>query len=752
MNYHFTFGHQLNQNRGYWFLFSLLLLIPIGASADSGSTLYRAEAYRTFENIEIDGALDELDWQHAKPIRKFVQIEPNERQPSTQTTEVRILYDEENIYFGFTCFDSNIEKLVANEMRRDARDLHNNDNVFVLLDTYNDCRSAVFFRTNPLGARQDYAITNCGDSFNRDWDAVWKCNAKISEGHWTAEIGIPFNQLRFNKSDPMVWGMNVGREIPRNNEGAIWVPVSKSYGGRAKFRTANLGRLVGLEDIIPKRHLELLPYILPGLSRDEIADETSSELDIGLDVKYGLTSNLTADLTLNTDFAQVEADEEQVNLTRFSLFFPEKRPFFLEGAGLFDFGIPRASFRRPPPLLLFYSRRIGIEDGHAIPVIAGGKLTGKAGPYGIGMLNVLTDEFHHESTDPDDIVDVPRTNYSVLRLTRDLFSGSQIGFIAINKQNSSATKANDNGDSDAYNRAGGFDFVYRPIENLDVRGLWAGTFDSAENSGNAWYLGAKWQDNRFRLDSSYTDIGESFNPEAGFVRRQGVRRMRNDLRYTPWPGVFGIRQIQIGPEIDYILNQENELETSQITLESRFELDSGARITLQAHRTSEHLDEDFEIRDGIFIPTDDYDFTYFSAEIRTDESKMISAELTFNIGDFFNGEKRGFGIDGSFKPSGRFNLEPLLLFERVNLPSDEFNAVIFGGRATYAFSTTLFAKLFAQWNSDDDVISSNFLLNYIYRPGSNFFFVFNQTYETDGDKTELVDSTFIAKMTYWWNP
>ncbi len=261
-------------------------------------------------------------------------------------------------------------------------------------------------------------MTSSGDSLNRDWDAVWACRAKINNNHWTAEIAIPFSQLRFNQSDQMTWGMNMGREIPRNQEEATWVPVSKAYGGRAKYRTSNLGSLVGLEGISPARHLEMRPYVLPGLGKrsegGEEEKETKGVFEIGLDAKYGVTSNLTADLTFNTDFAQVEADQEQVNLSRFSLFFPEKRAFFLEGAGLFDFGVPRTSFRRPPPLLLFYSRRIGLVEGHAVPILTGGKTTGKIGSYGVGLLNVITDEFHTDEsvTDEDEImVDVRRKRF-----------------------------------------------------------------------------------------------------------------------------------------------------------------------------------------------------------------------------------------------------------------------------------------------------------------------------------------------------
>ena len=737
--------HQFPEIRRYLFLLSFIFLFPICISSASEPIEYRAEAYRTFQSIEIDGDFNETDWQQAKPINRFVQTEPDEGVPITESTEVRILYDEKNIYFGFTCSSSHRDNIVANEMRRDAENLRENDNVFILLDTYNDKRNGVFFRINPLGAMQDIALTNSGDSQNRSWDAVWDCRSKINDTHWTTEIAIPFSQLRFNRSDSMVWGANFGRTIRQKKEEATWVPVSRQYGSRSKYRTANLGSLVGLAGITPSRRLEVLPYVLPGVNRIEGDEGIDSKFDIGLDLKYGLTSNLTADLTLNTDFAQVEADQEQVNLTRFSLYFPEKRPFFLEGAGLFDFGIPRPSFFNPPPLLLFYSRRIGLEEGYAIPIMGGSKITGKVGPYGIGLLNVLTDEFHTDSsvTDEDDIVDLSRTNYSVLRVTRDLFSGSSIGAIAINKQ-----------DTDTYNRAGGLDFAYRPNDSIDVRGLWARTYEEDVSVKNdAMYFGSTWRNSLLQFNGTYTFIGENFNPEVGFVRRQGSRRFRGQMRFTPWPRKFGIRRIFMGPEVDYILNQDDELETREFSLTNWFQLEQGSWVNVEIRRTSEFLDEEFEIRDGVIIPIDDYDLTTFRTMIDTDEGRKISGRFGANYGTFFGGTNRGFDIQANFKPSGRLAFETQYQFNRVDLPNEApFNVNIFGSRIVYSFTTTLFAKLFAQWNSDDEVISTNFLLNYIYRPGSDFYLVFNQIYDSDGTKTALEESTVVAKMTYWWNP
>ena len=720
------------------------LLFPLIVSGNPEPMEYQAEAYRTYQSIEIDGQFNEEDWQKAKTITRLIQYEPVEGELISQPTEIRILYDANEIYFGFTCFDDDISKMVANEMRRDGsgRDgLRENDHVSILLDTYNDRRNGFYFRVNPLGAKEDMALINSGESRNQAWDAIWECSTKINDNHWTAEIGIPFSQLRFSKSDDMTWGLNLGRSLMRNQEDATWAPLSKAHGFFARYRTDVIGSLVGLEGITPPRNLELLPYVLPGVNRIEEDKQTDGVFGYGLDLKYGVTSNLTADLTYKTDFAQVEADQEQVNLTRFSLFFPEKRPFFLEGAGLFDFGIPRTSFRRPPPLLLFYSRRIGLEEGRAIPIFGGGKITGKAGPYGIGMLNVSTNKLLDE-TDPDEVIDVPHTNYTVLRMTRDVFSGSRIGVIGINKQ-----------DADTYNRASGLDFTYRPTDSFDMRGLWARTFEpDASGQNNALYLGGTWRNRDLRLEGLYMDIDENFNPEVGFIQRDGIRRINAQMRYSPRLGKFGVRQIYTGPEFDFILNQDNQLETQEIRLTNYFRFESGAYIGFLPRRTTEHLDEDFEIRDGIIIPPGEYTFTEMMIRGSTDDTKVLTGQYSVNFGNFYNGSKWGFTLDAGFKPNGRLNVQPIFQFNRVTLPQDAFNASIFGARVGYSFSTTLFAKIFAQWNSDDEIIAGNILLNYIYRPGSDFYLVLNQIYDTGDAKTGLDETTVVAKMTYWWNP
>ena len=747
MTQHFTdFWQRLQGAKILMLLWICLIFVPHSADAQTERELPRMSAHRTSEEIKVDGVFDEAVWQTVKPIRQLYQITPDQGEPATEQSEIRILYDDKKLYFGFIFFDSEMDKIVANDMRRDSDGLRSNDYGFLLLDTYNDRRNAVFFRFTPVGGMEDTAVSNSGGSLNSSWDIVWECRCRINEDNWTVEIAIPFSQLRFEKNDVMNWGVNFGREIARKREISAWNEAPKTYGGLAKYRTAYFGTLEGLEGISPSRHLELLPYVLPGASYDASTETTEGVFDAGLDLKYGVTPNLTADLTFNTDFAQVEADQEQVNLTRFSLFFPEQRPFFLEGASIFDVGIPRPSFRRPPPLLLFYSRQIGLAEGRAIPILGGGKMTGKIGPYGIGILNVTTNNFEDDEAGipEEDMFSEPRTNYSVVRMNRDILAGSTVGGILIHKQ-----------DADAANSTVGLDFSYRPTREINIQGLFSRTLEDLEMDftprSNAFFFGGDWRTNLFRLDASYTDIGEDFNPEVGYIQRSGIRRIRSSGSYTPWPGVFGIQEIQVGPEIDLVLSHENELETQEITFDTDFEFETGDDFGLQIKNTTENLDVGFILQDGE-IPAGDYNFTSVQTSIRTSSSRMIAGQLQVEFGEFYSGTIRGLSIEATARPNAQLSVEPFIEFNRITLPEKAFDANAFGGRIGYSFSTTLFTKVFAQWSTDTDVLSANFLVNYIYRPGSDFYLVFDQSYDTRNGGVKLLGWTVVGKMTYWWNP
>ncbi len=723
-----------------------LLLAAVSAAHAAGTIASAAEvwdshvarAHPTVGTIEVDGDLTEPDWGDATPLDGFVQLEPDEGMPGTQATEVRILYDARYLYFGFTCHESEMDRIVANEMRRDAR-LHENDNVYILLDTYNDKRSGFFFRLNPLGTRQDIAATDNGDSRNENWNIVWEAETTLHDDRWTAEIAIPFSQLRFKRGGDMVWGMNVGRGIRRNQEEASWIPLRKADGSRGHYRSSRLGQLTGLEGIATGANVEILPYALPGITKAEGEDQ-SGAFEVGFDAKYGVTPNITADVTYNTDFAQVEADEEQVNLTRFSLFFPEKRPFFLEGAGLFDFGIPRTSFRRPPPLLLFYSRRIGLEEGDSIPLILGAKLTGRLGPYSAGALNVTTDSASVEVD--DELVSIPTRNFTVVRAKRDVLAQSSVGVIAVNRE-----------DSESHNRAGGVDLLFRPTGNMDFRALWARTSDSGlDAQSDAYYVGGGWFNETYRLEGTYSDIEDQFEPAVGFVRRDDMRRATGELRYTPYIRRYGLRRWWFGPEVDYTYDRDGQLLTRSAEIISWFELEGGGSFALFGSDSKEYLDEEFEIRDGIVIPVGTYGFRTLNVRAETDEAKMVSVEMSGGGGGFFDGSRYSVGGSMSFRPSGRLNVESRYRFDHVDLPAGDFDANILATRVDYAFMPDLVTKVFTQWNSDAEVITMNFLLSFLYRPGSNLFVAFNRTWDHSGDGIELLDSAIVAKLTYWWNP
>ena len=433
-------------------IFAVTITMNLGAEANK-----EIKPLLTREAIEIDGHLNEEAWSQTQMIDDFTQQSPDEGQPITERTEVRMLYDTEKLYIGFECYDSQPDKIVANEMRRDGQ-LWQNDNVYIMLDTYGDKRQCFFFRTNALGALSDTAVTDGGENLNGSWDCIWAAAGRQHEKGWTVEIAIPFNQLRFKKNDSMVWGVNFGRNIQRTNETSQWIQVPRSQSWPGTYHPIYQGKLTGLQGIVSPSYFDVKPYLLGGLARN-LEDEDwqrTTERDLGLDMKYGVTSNLTLDLTLNTDFAQVEADQEEVNLTRFSLYFPERRDFFLEGSGLFAFGAGIGGFG-PPPLSIFYSRSIGIDDEKEVRLLGGGKLTGKVGAYSVGALNMTTAASG----------EIPMTNFSVLRMQRDILSDSTVGFILTNRQSDFGSD---------YHRNGGIDLFLRPHDQWRMRAMTVGSW------------------------------------------------------------------------------------------------------------------------------------------------------------------------------------------------------------------------------------------------------------------------------------
>ena len=406
--------------------------------------------------ITLDGALDEEVWRKAQPAVDFVQAEPHEGQLATEITEVRLVFDGEALYVGVACHDAaGAAGIIINDIRKDFV-TGEQDSFEMILDTFADRRNGFVFAVNAVGAKSDSQIANEGRDVNASWDAVWSVATRTGADGWSAEIRIPFKTLRFTPGAGRVWGVNFSRRIRRKNELDFWSPVPRVYN---LYRASLGGTLDGLPDASQGRNLRIKPFVAADATRAAGGDDFSTGAHAGLDVKYGVTPSLTLDLTVKPDFAQAEADEQQVNLTQFSLYYPEKREFFLENSGTFYFGdIPRESrigtARFSPPeeeVLLFFSRRIGLtDDGQAIPIAAGARLTGRAGAYGVGLMTIQTQSFNGE----------PGDNYTVVRGRRDILNNSDVGAIFLSRQSS-----DNSGD---YNRVAGADANFRFLRALSI--------------------------------------------------------------------------------------------------------------------------------------------------------------------------------------------------------------------------------------------------------------------------------------------
>jgi len=710
---------------------------------NSGTENYTINIRKIDAALKIDGYLNEATWAEITPVAGFIQREPVEGSSASGKTEVKIFYDEDNIYFGVMCYDDEPEKIVANVLKRDA-ELENSDYFDIIMDTFHDHRNAFYFATTPLGAKRDVLIRDEGGNLNSDWNGIWECKAKILDAGWSAEFAIPFKTLRFREDEDSIWGINFGRMIARKKETSYWTPILRSYGFFGQFKISKFGHLNGLKSLKQGGKIEIRPYILGSMEKDYEENISDNRLTPGLDLKYRLTPNLTADFTYKTDFGQVESDQEQVNLTRFSLFFPEKRDFFLEGANIFRFGERFDPFD-PGKNTFFFSRRIGIsEDGEQIPLRGGVRVTGKVSDYTIGFLNLITDKTTY--LDDDEKVTVPKTNYTVIRAKRDIFAKSSIGFIGLNKEAY---------DVDDYNRGIGIDANFSLYTNLQFGGFLAKTFSPGIKKKNyAGYFDFNYMSDFIFAQISYLDVAEDFDAQMGFIRRTDIKTFKLNLGFGPRPGILNIRQIFIGPQIgEYTTDHSNRLLSRNITPFFVIMLQDGTFIVVNFNNKYEYLDEDFEIRDNTIIPAGIYKFSDIFAMFNTDQSKSLYLKGIMMSGEFYNGKWLSLNLEPVIKPVFNFEISLRLARNYVNLPVEngKFNTDIIGTRLTYSFSPDLYAKLFAQYNTSDETGNINFLINYIYKPGMNFFLVYNEYYDKAIGGKGLKNRIFLTKINYVLN-
>ncbi|MBK5291621.1 MAG: carbohydrate binding family 9 domain-containing protein [Acidobacteriia bacterium] len=678
----------------------------------------------------FDGLVNEPLWQQIEPATGFNQQQPDTGAPASEQTEVRIAFDDDNLYIGIICLDSEPGKIVVTQNRRDAS-LIDTDSVVILLDTFHDRQNAFLFGTSPTGIEYDGQVSKAGQSrggvgtparaggqgggggaqqagaaaFNLNWDGVWKVRSQITGRGWESEMIIPFKTLRYNPGDMSAWGFNVTRNLRRRNEQSYWTRVTRNF---TINQVEAAGELEGL-DLRTHRNLKLLPFVLGGFKQNRaLADKQSKAVhDAGLDLKYSLTPSLTLDATLNTDFAQVEVDEEQVNLTRFDLFFPEKRPFFLENSGTFEFGSARE-------VEIFFSRRIGIDpSGTQVPIAGGVRLSGKAGKYDIGVLNMQTREVG---------AIVPANNFSVLRVSREFANRSSVGVIGVNRNSISRFDG-----ARPWNRTFGTDL------NLGF-GKYANWFSYFAKSqtpgrGGSDHAGASsfaYDDQHHRLDFAYTEVGRNFNPEVGFVRRVGYRKPNFGYRYTHYPQ--GHRLRSIFPHFQW--NRWYTLETND--KESGFEhyhLDSrwqdGSTLGLAWNRNFERLDKPFEVFPGILIPPGRYGYSEMVVNYGTDQTAKMFATGNASAGRFYGGTIRTINFNGGVRKGQNITWTGSYIRNFITLPEGAFTTDLIGLRFNWSFTPKSYLQAFTQYNSRSNLVGANIRLAVLSTSSTGFFLVYN---------------------------
>ncbi len=711
--------------------------------------------------IKIDAKLTEQAWQQASFQGHFEQREPHIGEKATEKTKVAILRDKQFLYIGIKCYDSEPSKIIAREMRRDAR-MDNDDNFQIVFDTYHDKRNGFYFVINPNGCRRDASFSDEGKSYNSDWDGIWQAGAKINKEGWFAEIAIPWKTLRFAQLDTANWGINFSRTIRRKNEQDFWQLIPRDAGRMGLFRLSQAGSLIGLTGMKAGGNIEFDPYMLSGAARDASTNFNLNRInDFGIDAKVGLTSNLTVNLTWNTDFAQVEADQERINLTRFSLYFPEKREFFLDGAEVFNFGGQSISGRRGPGngIRLFYSRRIGIEDGHQQPIIGGAKLVGKAGKYQIGMMNMQTMEFTApDEDDENQQIFYPANNFTVLRIRRDILQRSSIGFMFLNKSQFNSSH---------FNRSGGIDMRFPLTNRFTLSGAVAATYGPDEiedeqvikmNTNNwAGNVELDYNADLWDYEFSHLSIPENFNAEMGYIRRTGIRSTRGEIRYSPRPAHSAtIRQFRFGIEGQYLTDFTNRMLESQLGASYGIRFQNSSFMYLNLQREGEYIDEDWEVRPGFIIPRDTYHGWDSFAWLSTNESNDIAGGLRLNYGDYYTGTRFSAGPELTLLNFKQLQAQVELNLNHVSLPEGRFDARTFSCRLYYYFSTKLYIKAYVQWNDDrlsndgDRISLVNLLFRWTYRPGSDFYIVYNERRLFGVSAGEVADRTLMAKATFFW--
>jgi hypothetical protein len=688
--------------------------------------LPQTAARRVTGTIHIDGRLDEPDWDSTPSIGPLTQLEPLEGRPASEPTDVRMLVDDQALYIGIVCHEPHPGGLVSTQLTRDAN-LDVDDRVTIVLDPFFDHRNGFFFQVNPAGARSDGQISNNAQSLTRDWDGIWDAAVTRNSEGWTAEIAIPFKTLRF-RPDQTVWGFNIERQIKHLFETDRWAAARvTSWIGNL----ADAGQLTGLETARQGHGLDVRPYVSGG------RDTGEGQFTGGLDVFKNLTPNLNASITVNTDFAETEADIRQVNLTRFPLFFPEKRTFFLEGAGVFDV----AGLAGDTDLIPFFTRRIGLHGdeltGGEVPIGVGAKIVGRQSDYNIGVLDVETRDLPQAS--------LRRQNLFAARVSRNVFEQSWVGAIITNGNPDGTGSSNLLGADARFATS-----KFRGDKNIALDLFVQRTDDETLGGDYAGGFGLTYPNDRWDLFLNWKQIGDTFQPALGFAPRVGIRRTNARIAFQPRPTRWGIRQFFFELEPEYITNLGNRLENWRLFMAPfNVRTESGEHLEWNVIPEFEHLDLPFEISPGVILPVGSYQWHKYRAEANTATKRRWVIDFAYWWGGFYDGTRKQTGLGVTLKPNAHLSIAVRADRNDIALREGRFYTQVVTVRADYNFTSNVSWQNLQQYDNESRLLSFQSRFRWILRPGNDLFVVVNRGWvKTVDDRFESGFDRASSKLQY----
>lgn len=708
--------------------------------------------------IRFDGTVNDPCWQNIEPFPMVMHTPIFGNQP-TEKSEVMICYDDTYIYVGARLFDSEATKMLITSKKRDEGS-NSNESLSIVFDSFNDKENALVFSTTPSGLRTDLAVLNDAMAsnprnppFNTSWNTFWDVKTTQDESGWFLEMRIPFSSMRFKEDNgKVIMGLICFRRIAHKNEVDIFPAIPPDWGAFSTYRVSKANE-VSFDGIKSKKPFYVTPYLLAGYQQDNFLNEAgtvydmkgSPKLNAGLDVKYGITNNLTLDATLNTDFAQVEADDQQINLTRFSLFFPEKRSFFQERSSIFNFGFEGQSS-------IFYSRQIGLNKGEQVPILGGGRITGMAGKWDIGFLDLQTQSF-----DPSDTAQssLPSENFGVLRLRRQIInSNSYVGGILTSRI----------GMDGSYSTAYGVDGIFKILKNdylnIKLAQVMVANYNNTPFSLDPTRLFLNWirfNDKGLGYDFTYTRSGKDFKPSMGFQQRRDYSYYAGSLQYGWLPGATSPlmnHKFELNEEM-YYSNSTGDAQTANTELAYKFNFKQGFGGMVSILNSYENVEREFNFSENASVPVGKYNFTQFVAHVNTSESKTLSLGIDGYAGTFYDGNRLTVGLEPLWNIGSSLQLGLAYEYNHVNFPlrDQAFTGNIARFKTLLMFTTKLSINAFVQYNSTENSLSTNFRLRYNPREGNDFYVVLNEGRSTYRDLEDprlpvFNNRSILLKYTY----